>query len=87
MLVAPATSLEDRRSFGWAAWRSTGSAIVSAAEDSAVPLMVLEINDKPVRDLYDRDFVLVRPDQHITWRGNRVPADMRGLWRRVTGSG
>jgi hypothetical protein len=57
-----------------------GSAIVLAAEDSAV-------HDEPVRDLYDRDLVLVRLDQHINWRGNRVPAGMRGPWRRVTRSG
>jgi hypothetical protein len=63
------------------------SAIVSAAKASALSLTILEINDRAVRDPYDSDLVLVWPDQHIPWRGNGVPADTRGLWRRVTGSG
>jgi hypothetical protein len=60
------------------------SAIVSATKASAVPLTVLEINDHAARNLYDRDLVLVRSEQHIAWRGDRVP---RGLCGRVTGSG
>jgi hypothetical protein len=63
------------------------STIVSAAKASTLSLTILEINDRAVRDPYDSDLVLVRPDQHIPWRGNGVPADTRGLWRRVTGSG
>jgi hypothetical protein len=39
------------------------------------------------RDLYDRDLALIRPDQHVAWRGNAVPHDPHGLWARLTGSG
>ena len=63
------------------------SAIVTAAAASGAPITVLEISDQAVRDLYGRDLVLVRPDQHIAWRGNRVPANTGGLWRRLTGNG
>jgi hypothetical protein len=29
--------------------------------------------------------VLVRPDRHVAWRGNRAPADPAALLARVTG--
>ena len=33
---------------------------------------VLDIDDISVRDLYGADYVLVRPDQHVAWRGNEI---------------
>jgi hypothetical protein len=29
---------------------------------------------------------LVRPDQHVAWRGNRVPEDADALWHRLIGA-
>jgi hypothetical protein len=46
---------------------------------------VVDIPDAAARDLYGRDLVLVRPDQHVAWRGNAVPADVGGFFDRVTG--
>ena len=88
----PGSSLYDRLGRGFTLLRLGGmaadsSAIVTAAAASGAPITVLEISDQAVRDLYGRDLVLVRPDQHIAWRGNRVPANTRGLWRRLTGNG
>ena len=31
---------------------------------------IIEVFDKSVRDLYQADLVLVRPDQVVVWRGN-----------------
>jgi hypothetical protein len=31
--------------------------------------------------------VLIRPDQHVGWRANAVPADAGALLRRLTGFG
>lgn len=33
---------------------------------------VLDIDDPAVHDLYGADYVLVRPDQHVAWRGNEI---------------
>ncbi|MEZ5748800.1 MAG: hypothetical protein R3D83_02595 [Caenibius sp.] len=38
-----------------------------------------------MRDLYDRDFYLVRPDLHIAWSGDEIPADAVALVDIVTG--
>ncbi len=54
------------------------------------PLVVLDVPDPLVRDVYGFDLVLVRPDLHVAWRGNRLPRDPfdEGTYRlvaRVTG--
>jgi hypothetical protein len=33
-------------------------------------LKVLELKSEQARDLYGADFVLIRPDQIVAWRGN-----------------
>ena len=37
------------------------------------------------RELYGRALALVRPDQYIAWRGDRLPDDVDVLLARVTG--
>jgi (2Fe-2S) ferredoxin len=37
------------------------------------------------RDLYGRDIVVVRPDQHVAWRGNADPADAEAVVAQMTG--
>jgi hypothetical protein len=43
------------------AWRATGA-----------PLEMLDIRDKQVREIAGFDLLLVRPDLHVAWRGNRL---------------
>jgi hypothetical protein len=50
-----------------------------------VPFRILELRDDRVRELYERDLLLLRPDLHVAWRGNRPPGDSAGLARLVTG--
>ncbi len=59
----------------------------AAAHKLAIPFTQLDIADTDIRALYGRDLVLIRPDQHIAWRGNAVPADADALLRRLTGFG
>ena len=35
-------------------------------------LKILELKNEEARDLYAADFVLIRPDQIVAWRGNAV---------------
>ena len=49
------------------------------------PYAVLDLPDTRARDVYGHDLILVRPDLHIVWRGNALPADADKLARVVTG--
>lgn len=64
----------------------SGSELATAAATRGVPLSVVSLDDAGVRDLYQRDLVLVRPDQYIAWRGNAEPADAGGLIAQLIGA-
>jgi len=61
------------------------SAMVAAAAEAGIPLDVLRLNRPDLRTIYERDLLLVRPDQHVAWRGDRLPDDVGGLLRLVAG--
>ena len=50
-----------------------------------IPLKILEIDSAEIREVYQRDLVLVRPDLHVAWRGDELPSDVTALAARVTG--
>jgi 2-polyprenyl-6-methoxyphenol hydroxylase-like FAD-dependent oxidoreductase len=62
----------------------SADALVTAAQRRAIPLTVLDITLPEARDLYESDFALIRPDQHVAWRGDVLP-DADELLTRVTG--
>jgi 2-polyprenyl-6-methoxyphenol hydroxylase-like FAD-dependent oxidoreductase len=65
--------------------REETSGLESAMQAYGAPFEVLDIPDQSARDLYGYDLLLLRPDLHIAWRGNRLPAELRNLAARVTG--
>ena len=48
--------------------------LLRAAEQRGVPLRTLAIEDPAIAALYGAAFALVRPDAHVAWRGDDVPA-------------
>jgi 2-polyprenyl-6-methoxyphenol hydroxylase-like FAD-dependent oxidoreductase len=58
--------------------------LLAAAAGRGVPLAVLDIDDA-ARDLYAQPLTLVRPDQHVAWRGAE-PGDARALVDRIRGA-
>jgi hypothetical protein len=61
------------------------SALTEAAKQREVPLAVLDISG-PLPEPYTTKLVLSRPDQHVAWRGDTVPADALGLIDLVRGA-
>ena len=51
------------------------SSVVEACSRRRVPLTILDVYAPDSLALYDRKLVLVRPDQHVAWRGNTEPVD------------
>jgi 2-polyprenyl-6-methoxyphenol hydroxylase-like FAD-dependent oxidoreductase len=50
-----------------------------AAGARRVPLTVLDVDAEEGATTYDRKLVLVRGDQHVAWRGDRLPEDLVAL--------
>jgi 2-polyprenyl-6-methoxyphenol hydroxylase-like FAD-dependent oxidoreductase len=61
-------------------------AFVAAALGQGVPLNVVAIAERHVRELYEADLVLVRPDQHVAWRGTVEPVDAAHILAVVRGA-
>jgi 2-polyprenyl-6-methoxyphenol hydroxylase-like FAD-dependent oxidoreductase len=53
---------------------------------SPVPVTVVHRPEPELRALYGADLVLIRPDQIVAWRGDRVPEDVDKLLAQVTGA-
>ena len=60
--------------------------LVIAASRRGVPLAVSDLPSEEAASLYARALVLVRPDGHVAWRGDRLPTDCEGLIDRVRGA-
>jgi hypothetical protein len=93
---APHVWLADGRSTidlfgrGFALLRFPGapdaSSIAKAAAARRVPLEVIDLGEPAVAELYQRRMVLVRPDGHVAWRSDTLPADSGALLDRVRGA-
>jgi len=60
---------------------------VAAAKRQHVPLTILGLASELREDLYPCAFTLIRPDQHVAWRGNKAPEDTDQLLKQVRGDG
>jgi 2-polyprenyl-6-methoxyphenol hydroxylase-like FAD-dependent oxidoreductase len=61
------------------------SALVTAFGDRGIPLAVEWVTCGPVRHLYGRRIVLVRPDGIVAWRADTCPPDTGAVVDQVTG--
>jgi hypothetical protein len=61
------------------------SALQELASRWKVPFRVVSYSDDRMRDLYPKNFTLVRPDGHVAWRGDRFEQSPDTLLRIVTG--
>src|SRR4051812_15925697 len=60
--------------------------LAEASARQGVPLRVVDLSSLPrLRGVWDADLVLVRPDQHVAWRGEQVE-DAESLLAAVTGA-
>jgi 2-polyprenyl-6-methoxyphenol hydroxylase-like FAD-dependent oxidoreductase len=84
------TSLYDRLGPFFTLLRFKGASadprpLAAAARARNLPLAILDVALDAGRDLYERDLALIRPDQHVAWRGNRLPEDCDALLAQITG--
>lgn len=60
-------------------------ALANAIAARGAPAQVMSLPDARLRDLYGRNYFLLRPDLHIAWRGNALPEDIPAIADTVTG--
>jgi 2-polyprenyl-6-methoxyphenol hydroxylase-like FAD-dependent oxidoreductase len=84
------TALHDHLGPGYSllklgAMGTATSGLERAIRATGAPLDVLDIADATPREVYGHDLLLVRPDLHVVWRGNRPPDDVDTLAAIATG--
>ena len=51
------------------------SSLTNAAAAACIPLTVFDVSSSEAAELSAHNLILVRPDQHVAWRGNGTSAD------------
>ncbi len=65
---------------------SPTATLEQAAQARGVPLRVVDLDEPEAAALYERRLTLVRPDGHVAWRGDALPADPDKLIDQVRGA-
>ncbi len=65
--------------------KADASAMAQAFAAIHAPFAVLDIDSTAARAVYGFDYLLVRPDLHIVWRGNALPENATHIARTATG--
>ena len=89
LFLADGSALHDRLGKGFTLLRFTevdADGLLKAAAQRGVPLELVDIRDTKAKQLYERNLVLVRPDQHVAWRGDRAPENPLEIMDRVRGA-
>ena len=84
------TSTIDIFGKGFVLMNFTGEAagagqFLTAADQCGMPLRVVDSDDAEIAAIYERKLVLVRPDGHVAWRGDRAPEDAGAIIDQVRG--
>ena len=88
--LANRTPVQDLIGDGFTLLRLGGTSLDASPLRDAMrarhaPFAEITLDDAAPRDVYGYDLLLLRPDMHIVWRGNRLPDDPGQLAALVTG--
>lgn len=61
------------------------SALVQAAKSSGMPLALVDVDAAEIPPAYRHRLLLCRADQHVAWRGDRLPPNVDELLARLRG--
>ncbi len=88
--LADGSALHDRIGMGYTLLRLRPNAddpdpLFRALRTRGAPVTLLDLDESKARAVYGYDLLLLRPDLHVAWRGNRVPTDPATVAATVTG--
>lgn len=83
-------SLFDEFGFEWTLLNLNGdgskaAGMIAAAERAGLTLTTVNLANDNLRDLYECDFALIRPDQIVAWRGDDPGSNADTVLAHVTG--
>ncbi len=89
--LADGVSLYDRLGMGYTLVRTdpaeNATAILAAGEQAGVPITLLDVTPAAeVAEYYHYPLLLVRPDQHVAWRGQAADVDAAQLIDTIRGA-
>ena len=64
---------------------SAAAGLSATAQQLGVPLQTVCIEEAEARSVYEKRYVLVRPDGHVAWRGNEMPEDAAAILGKISG--
>ena len=71
---------------GFGATAADATPLLEAARERHVPVEFAPLAEPNIATLYQRKFVLVRPDGHVAWRDDRIPEDPLRVFDVVRGA-
>jgi 2-polyprenyl-6-methoxyphenol hydroxylase-like FAD-dependent oxidoreductase len=88
--IADGRALQDCIGDGYALLDLSGddladSGVAQAFAEIGAPLQVLRIADRHAREIYGASYLLLRPDLHVVWRGDRPHESPKTLAMVATG--
>ena len=60
--------------------------MTNAARQAGLPFETVNLDELKVREIYQRDLLLVRPDGHVAWRGDTLPENAAEIIETVRGA-
>jgi 2-polyprenyl-6-methoxyphenol hydroxylase-like FAD-dependent oxidoreductase len=65
---------------------SNVNSLIDAAAALKIPFAVFRPEGTALADLYRARYALIRPDQHVAWRGDLFPKDIKALLQQISGA-
>ena len=90
MWLKDGSALHDRIGAGYTVLRLRPGAahpepMLRALQARGAPVAFLDLDEPQVRTVYGCDWLLLRPDLHVAWRGDHLPEDCAAVAAIVTG--
>jgi hypothetical protein len=84
------TALHDRLGPGFTLLRLGKTSVDTESMERAfqeihAPMETISVESERAREIYGCDLLLVRPDLHVSWRGNQLPKDAHAVAAVATG--
>lgn len=88
VFLAPGESVHDRLGLYFTlivVTEADTAGFADAAARLGIPLEILTLGRPDLLSIYEQPLILVRPDQHVAWRGTKLPDSADALVLKVTG--